>query len=191
MNMSSRALRAPFLLLALCLCWTPSFAGKNVRSIDDVLHTAKRRDLVLVAGTVKRSFDLDNVLLTDEHGEIAVSFVGVRQDVRPGDRIAVAGRFDGRVGYRSNYGLLNAVAWAPLDDPKSDALRDKYGVTAASATASPSPTDSSAVVSSSGPVSGPASNVESRLRTLDDLKSKNLVTPDEYQEQRKRILSQL
>jgi hypothetical protein len=170
---------APFAVVHPVAADTSTATVKNVRSIDDVLRNAKRRDLVLVAGTVKRSFDLDNILLSDDSGEIAVSLVGLRQDLRPGDRVAVAGRFDGRVSFRSNYGLLTAIDWAPQSGARFDQLKNKYGVATSTTSASVAPTPAA------------ASDVEPRLRQLDDLKSKNLVTPDEYQEQRKRILNDL
>jgi hypothetical protein len=159
--------------LALVFFVGASVAFADTRSIDDVLHNAKRRETVLIAGTVKRSFDLDTVLLADDGGEIAVSFVGVRQDVRPGDAIAVVGRFDGRLTYRSSYGLLNATQWVSQSDPKFAELRKQYNVAVATTPVTPAP------------------GVESRLRALDDLKAKNLVTPEEYREQRTRILNQL
>lgn len=167
----------------------PELSPKTVRAIDDVLHNARRRELVMITGKVKRSFDLDNILLADDKSEIAVSLVEVRQDLRPGDAVAVVGRFDGRVSYRSNYGLLNAIDWAPLDDPqKFDALKAKYGVMASSVSAG---APDSPGTPSSPTVSPTSTEIERRLRALDELKAKNLITPDEYQEQRKRILNQL
>ncbi len=164
----------------------PAASGKIVRSIDDVLHNAKRRDIVFVAGTVKQSFDLYNVLLVEGRSEIAVSLADVPQDVRPGDKIAVVGWFDGRLSYRSSYGLIIATDWAPQNSPKFVELRNKYGIVFSTPVPSPAPVAVSVAASSAS-----ISTIELRLRELEDLKTKDLVTPDEYKQQRKRILDQL
>jgi len=59
-------------------------------------------------------------------------------------------------------------------------------------TAAPSPSPSPTLPASAAPAATPAPrSVEERLRTLDDLKSKGVITPAEYEEQRKRILQDL
>lgn len=158
-------------------------AEPKPRTIDDTLKNTGIRKKVLIQGTVKRSFDFDNVLLTDDTAEIAVGLASVKQNVRDGDKILVYGRFEGRLNYKARYGFINALEWAPVGDPKGDALIAKYGVEPSTA---PAESDSA---SSSAPA--PQRSVESRLRELEDLKTKKLITDDEYKEQRKRILGQL
>lgn len=152
----------------------------HARAIGDVLQNAGVREKVFIEGRIKRAFDFDTFLVSDEKSDIAVSFLGVRQDLKVGDVIAVYGRFRGRLSYKSAYGLLETLEWAPQNDPASAALREKYDVTAAS-------TPVAAVV----PCIFPAPTIETRLKQLEDLKSKKLISEKEYQEQRKRILNDL
>lgn len=168
------------LLIILLIAPTVCFA----RPIQDVLKNAQRREKVLVEGTVKKAFDFDTFLVTDDSGEIAVSFLGVKQHVGTGDAVVAYGLFDGRASYVSRYGLINALDWAPAADPKALDLKTKYDLTP-----SPSPTPASSTPATTP--NAPTRSVESRLRELDELKGKGLVSPDEYKEQRKRILGEL
>ena len=170
-----------FLSSVLCAAEAP--VANTIRSVDDVLRHASRREKVVVAGTVKKAFDFDTLVLVDNNAEIAVSFVGVRQDIRAGDKIVVAGRFDGRRSYRSSYGLIYAIDWALQDDKKVALLVERFGA---------APARSAAPVSSPAPAASPTSeSIETRLQQLETLKAKNLITPEEYQLHRQRILDDL
>ena len=161
------------------------FTRPAARPIADILANASRKDTVVVKGKVKRPFNFDTFLLTDGTGEIAVSLVGLQQNVGPGDSIIVAGRYQGKFSYVSRYGLVEATAWAKAVDPRAAELLRAYGVTASPA---PSPSASSSPTS---PVATPVPDVETRLKKLENLKNRNLISPEEYREQRRRILNDL
>lgn len=150
------------------------------RDIKDVLENSRVRDKVVVEGTIKRAFDFDNFLVADSSSEIAVSFIGVRQDLKAGDPVVVYGKFRGKFSYLSRYGLIEAIEFLKPSDPKAAELRSKDEAPPMQSSQTPPL-----------PPPAPAKNVETRLRELEDLKIKNLISPDEYKDQRKRILDSL
>lgn len=165
--------------IAVTMVFSVSCLAHATWPIKDVLKQANRREKVLIEGRIQRAFDFDTFLVSDSSGEIAVSFVGLKQNVGASDNVVIYGWFDGRATYVAKYGLLYALEWAPAAD--ADALRKKY---TASRPTEPLNTPERA--------SSPASlNIESRLKVLEDLKNKGLISTDEYQDQRKRILNDL
>jgi hypothetical protein len=177
--MLSVKITRPVLFLFVVLLPTRPVHAGNARAINDVIQSASVRDKVLIEGRVKRAFDFDTYLVSDDKSEIAVSFLGVRQNLKVGDAIAVYGRFRGRASYKTTYALLEALEWTMQSDPKAVGLRDKYGVSDSTATAS------------APPCILPLPTIESRLKQLEDLKAKKLISNEEYQQQRKRILNDL
>ncbi len=113
------------------------------RPIDDVLKNAHRRDKVLIEGKIVKPFDFDTLLVSDDSGDVAVSFTGLQQRLGAGDSVVVYGRFDGRRSYAARYGLINAIDWALSSDPKAANLkgRDAEEAEPAPAPAAPSTPD--------------------------------------------------
>ena len=166
-------------LFALVATASAAF-GLEPRPINDVLKSAGLRDKVVISGQAVRFFDFDTILISDGNDWIAVSFAGLKHAIHLHDRVVIAGRFRGRAVYLMRYGLLDAFDWAPASDPRANDLITQFGVAI-----------SSPVVAGPSLTPAPSANVESRLRTLDDLKKKNLITDEEYRDQRKRILNEL
>jgi hypothetical protein len=180
MNYGSRRHFMMFLLSLALLSPVGFAADKKPRTIQDVSQNARLRDKVVVQGTIRRRINFDLFIAEDASGPIGLSFEGLRQRLRIGDTIVVAGKFQGRYVLEGRIARLDVISFAAPGTPDAAALIEKFG----EAPAAPQAPETS-------PSPAPVRSIEDRLRRLDELRDKKLVTPEEYAEQRKRILGDL
>lgn len=151
---------------------------KTPRTVNDISTNARLREKVLVEVTVRRRIDFDLVVGEDASGQIGLSFEGLRHDLKVGDTLVAAGRFRGRYALEGSLARLDVIEFAAPGTPEAARLIEKFGRGPASSKA-PAP-------------AAPATrSIEGRLRQLDELRDKGLVTQEEHAEQRKRILDEL
>lgn len=157
-------------------------AEKAPRPIKDLLQSGRMRDKALIQGKVTKQIDLDYYIVEDETGDIVVGVRDVRHKLKLGDTLLAFGRYQGRTAFRSRKGQLDVTEFAMGEDAAaSAALVERYGT---------EPKAPEPVAQPPAPPA-PARSVESRLQELENLKSKNLISADEYQQQRQRILNDL
>lgn len=150
-------------------------AEKQPQPISDVISKAYHRQRVLVQGTVEKRMDWETVVLKDQTETLLLNCNRVRQDFKIGDTLVVYGLYQGRINQPVARGSLEVTEWALFsNEAASKKLVEKYGK---EPVAMPSPV-----------VPEPT---EARLKALDELKSKKLISDKEYKEQRKRILESL
>lgn len=151
-------------------------AGARPWSADEVSAQARRKSKVLVEGRISRAIDFDTFVLTDPSGDMLLDAKGVRHDLGTGDAVLVWGRYLGRSDRRPAMAEIQAIDIVASGTPEAAALL------AARAAEPPAP-----------PAAAPAagSSIETRLKALDDLKAREIVTDDEYRQQRQRILDEL
>lgn len=153
-------------------------AEKAPMPMADVLAGARFKQPVLVRGSIVKQLDFDTYVIQDNSEKLLANFKGVKQRLGVGDTLIVYGMYLGKGISRSAKGDIDVKAYAFVsDEAASKALIEKYG------------SETAALRSVSTPLAiDPPKTIESRLRELDELKTKNLVTDQEYKEQRKRIL---
>ncbi len=166
-----------------------AFAEKQPQPIEWVLKNSRTRARVLVQGTITKQIDFDNLILTDSGGSLRLDAFRVHQYLSKGDKVIVYGLYLGRITEDSARGKLEVLDFLPIkasDNPeKARQFIEKYG-------SDPVPAvKSDPVPAANHPAKATDKTVESRLKELDDLKAKNLLSDEEYKEQRKRILGSL
>lgn len=173
-------------LFAFAFLLTPCLRAEGRPwTTSEVIESAKRKAKVVIQGKIERAINFDYFVLTDDSGAIILNAAGVRHRLAVGDKIVVWGRYLGRSDrYPQARAEIEAIEMAPVDTP--EAARILEGRTAPApvpdVSANPPAPDAAPAVSLS---------IESRLRTLEDLKEKKLISDDEYKDTRKRILNDL
>lgn len=169
--------------MALILALAAPAAALDADSIGRVTASARRREKVLVEVTLKRALTLDRFLATDGTGEVFLDATGLRHDLKVGDRVVVWGRYMGRSDHDANVSELEALSLAPSGSEEAGKLLLAHG--------RPAPSPSPSVAPSVWPSPSPRPSIESRLREVDDLTEKGLITTEERRRIREKILSEL
>lgn len=151
----------------------------------EVRASAARKSNVLIQGKIDRALTLDYFLFNDGTGELLLNAANVRQSLAAGDDVVVWGRYVGRSDRYAARPEVDAIELAPAGTAEAQKICDAHS------TAAPAPTPPVAPAAASPTATPAVRSIEDRLRALDDLKAKGLVTPAEYDEQRKRILQDL
>ncbi|MBV9079995.1 MAG: SHOCT domain-containing protein [Elusimicrobia bacterium] len=155
-------------------------------SLSDVLSTVRRKEKVLVSGTIARALTLDLFVLNDGTAEVLLNTANLPVSLAAGSKVVAWGRFQGRSDKQPKFaGEIEGIEVALADSGAAADLIKAHGRPAPS----PVPAFSDAKPAAGTPV--PGRSVETRLRDLDELKAKGLVTDEEYKEQRRRILNDL
>lgn len=181
------------IVLSLALLAGPATAdtGNAPTPVKTVLNSAKRKEKVLVAGKIKRARTLDIFVLADETGEVLINAANIRMPIAVGNDLVVWGRFWGRSDQQPDYREIEVIDAAQAGTAQAAALIDAHSRSEPRPAPAPVAPVSTEPVGAANNASTPSRTTESRLRELDDLKSKGLVNDAEYQDQRKRILSGL
>ncbi len=151
--------------------------------VKTVLNSAHRKDKVLVAGKIKRARTLDIFVLSDDTGELLINAANVRTAIAVGNDLVVWGRFWGRSDRQPDLREVEVLEAAQAGSAEAAALIAAHATTA--------PVEETPSPPLAAPAPTPARSAETRLRELEELKTKGLVNDAEYQEQRKKILGDL
>ena len=174
-----------FLVLA-GLLWLSAGAleAGEVPSIADAIENVRRRQQVVIVGTVKRAINFDQFILTDGSTDVLINAAGVRHRLAAKSRAVIRGRYMGHSDRQPNFREIEVMEVAEAGSPEAERLLARYRKVPAAPT--PVPSDSGAAAPAKGP-----RTPESRLRDLENLRNNGLITDDEYHSARKRILDDL
>jgi hypothetical protein len=176
-------------LLFFSTALPPAFADDAKRNleIDEVLNGAYR-SRVLTCGEIKRGFDFDHFMLADKTQEVAIGMAGLKHDLKTGDKICVYGIFHGPRSYRNRYPLIEVREMISQSKPEAvEKAVAQYGTTKPV----PAPTPNKPP-ENPAPEAPPAPRtIEERLNELTRLKEKGVISPEEFEYNRKRILGEL
>ncbi len=161
-----------FFALTLLVATAASAMDRGLMTAVEIAEKARYKDKLIAKGTVSKAITLDVFMINDGTGNLVIDMTGRRQKLKVGDHVTVYGKYRGISRTHDNTGELQVTEFLQSDTDKK--MLEQH------------PAESDAVESTQ-----PKRNVQSRLEELEKLRSTNLITPDEYQEQRKRILNDL
>ncbi len=185
--------RTALFLLSALMMTAPLAAADRAWTSDEVIHQARKRAKIVVQGHIERAINFDYFIFADDTGKLLLNAASVKQRMAAGDKVAVYGRVLGHAT-RFDQTLTEIEALEVGTDGSDDAKRilstrlaSTESVPAAAVPA-PSPITAATPLPE---MPGAENSIESRLKFLEELKKKSLITDDEYREQRKRILGDL
>lgn len=151
-------------------------------SLAQIIKGSRDKSMVLARGKVAKALSFDSFVLDDGTAKILLDLSGRNHQIKADDALVIYGRLRTNPSLQKYDAEIKVKEWVLLSDQSGvNALTERYG--------SVNPPPASPQVA---PISAaPSRDIASRLKDLEKLKEQNLITPDEYQEQRKRILNDL
>jgi hypothetical protein len=163
---------------------------KRLWTIGEILEDTKYRTQVVIKGEISKSYDFDFHLLDDGTGVIMVNGSHVNQHFGVGDEVVIYGRYIDSEANKPKDEEIRVIKFATSEkDPPVDQWIAKYGKE--DEPQEKNTGEISAQKNIKQPISTAPSDIETRLKKLSDLKEKGLITEEEYQQQKKRILNEL
>ncbi len=160
-------------------------ADTDPMKIDDIVKNVGPRSRILVQGTITKAISFDTMVLDDGTGKMVLDLTQAKNELKVSDTVVVYGKYRGTSTYRAyNAEMLALELASPTDTETVKKLGEKFAKNHPI-----TKEDRAKKKEESAPKV--EKSVEGRLEELEKLKSKNLVTPEEYQEQRKRLLNDL